>query len=447
MAIHPEISPDNAANPAAAPTMNVVKERLSNLSDTDDSGSVSLSGSSSLSSDKSAAIGIPGHSASSSPSPTIQSQSSLDSGHGSLPEAASHMAPPTSPTGPAAGKKAGIFSRLKKVSLGTGPNAALDVFNFEGDGVVFKGKLVGIADVEGARGDDMCQRAMLELNKALKLSKEHKARIIVSVAMSGLKIKDEKDATVLHHHPVPKISYIWRDQSDARSFGYICGTPDVGHKFYALKADKSADAVVGAIHRLFQLAFKMKQHEIDQHRKTHAGNSTGEPMPTANDAATGGAGSVLQTEEVNLLDLESELQVLSQGIQHMQTMQSQAGTAAGDAAWVADFGSEAWPSQAPPPAATAVEAEMSSASSTSSSQSDPWGRGGTPQSQRTITPDPFDTVGAMAASLAADPFAAPLPALVERSVPTAAVFTPAPWSHQSIPSPGTCIPIYWPVFP
>ncbi|OWA50846.1 hypothetical protein BV898_15350 [Hypsibius exemplaris] len=44
----------------------------------------------------------------------------------------------------------------------------------------------------------------------------------------------------MHQHAVARISYIWRDPSDQRSFGYVYGTPDSGHRVAAVKvADKS----------------------------------------------------------------------------------------------------------------------------------------------------------------------------------------------------------------
>ena len=70
--------------------------------------------------------------------------------------------------------------------------AAIDVFHFEGEGLQYRGKLIGIKDVEGPRGDEMCQAAMQEIVAALKQSKEHKARITISVSLHGLKLKDEK---------------------------------------------------------------------------------------------------------------------------------------------------------------------------------------------------------------------------------------------------------------
>ena len=75
------------------------------------------------------------------------------------------------------------------------PATSRDVFHFEGEGLQFKGKLIGIKDVESARGDGMCLMAMQDLKNGLKSSKEHKPKIGLSVSLSGLTIKDDK-ATV-----------------------------------------------------------------------------------------------------------------------------------------------------------------------------------------------------------------------------------------------------------
>lgn len=43
-----------------------------------------------------------------------------------------------------------------------------------------------------ARGDRMCQDALLELKTAIKASGEHKQRVLIHIAVDGLKIRDEK---------------------------------------------------------------------------------------------------------------------------------------------------------------------------------------------------------------------------------------------------------------
>lgn len=63
---------------------------------------------------------------------------------------------------------------------------------FMGEGQMFKGKLIGVLEVQEARGDRMCQDALQELKTAIKASGEHKQRILIHIAVDGLKIRDEK---------------------------------------------------------------------------------------------------------------------------------------------------------------------------------------------------------------------------------------------------------------
>jgi len=81
---------------------------------------------------------------------------------------------------------------------------------------MFKGKLIGVLEVQEARGDRMCQDALQELKTAIKASGEHKQRILIHIAVDGLKIRDEKTGDCLYHHPVHKISFIAQDMSDSR---------------------------------------------------------------------------------------------------------------------------------------------------------------------------------------------------------------------------------------
>ncbi|OWA51289.1 putative Protein disabled [Hypsibius exemplaris] len=144
---------------------------------------------------------------------------------------------------------------------------SLDSYHFAGEGVQFRGKLIGIKDVDDIRGDAMCRQAMHNLKAALKLpsTKENKTRITIGVSMYGLKIKDERGTIVLHQHPVPRISFVWRDQTDPRAFGYVYGTPSSGHRFAAIKVvDATADTVVGTIQQLFQISARLRQQEQER---------------------------------------------------------------------------------------------------------------------------------------------------------------------------------------
>ena len=63
---------------------------------------------------------------------------------------------------------------------------------FMGEGQLFKGKLIGVLEVQEARGDRMCQDALAELKTAIKASGEHKQKVLIHIAVDGLKIRDEK---------------------------------------------------------------------------------------------------------------------------------------------------------------------------------------------------------------------------------------------------------------
>uniref|UniRef100_A0A671QAE9 Disabled homolog 2-like n=1 Tax=Sinocyclocheilus anshuiensis TaxID=1608454 RepID=A0A671QAE9_9TELE len=66
---------------------------------------------------------------------------------------------------------------------------------FQGDGVRYKAKLIGVDDVPEARGDKMCQDSMMKLKGmaiAARSQGKHKQRIWVNISLTGIKIVDEK---------------------------------------------------------------------------------------------------------------------------------------------------------------------------------------------------------------------------------------------------------------
>ncbi|XP_010078908.1 PREDICTED: disabled homolog 2-like, partial [Pterocles gutturalis] len=108
---------------------------------------------------------------------------------------------------------------------------------FKGDGIRYKAKLIGINDVPEARGDKMSQDSMMKLKGmavAARSQGQHKQKIWVNISLSGIKIIDEKTGVIEHEHPVNKISFIARDVTDNRAFGYICGG-EGQHQFFAIK--------------------------------------------------------------------------------------------------------------------------------------------------------------------------------------------------------------------
>ncbi|KFM82731.1 Protein disabled, partial [Stegodyphus mimosarum] len=134
---------------------------------------------------------------------------------------------------------------------------------FEGEGVIFKAKLIGVESVPDARGDKMCQDAMQRLKLNVKNMGPHKRKINVCVSLQGIKIKDEKLTSVIYHHPVSLISFISQDITDARAFGYVFGSTDEPHQFIAIKTEKPAFHVVLALRDLFQTVLNTKQEQID----------------------------------------------------------------------------------------------------------------------------------------------------------------------------------------
>ena len=71
----------------------------------------------------------------------------------------------------------------------------------------------------------------------------------------------------LYHHPVHKISFIAQDMTDSRAFGYIYGSPENGHRFFGIKTEKAAGAVVVSMRDLFQVVFELKKKEMDEAKR------------------------------------------------------------------------------------------------------------------------------------------------------------------------------------
>ncbi|XP_042320008.1 disabled homolog 1 isoform X5 [Sceloporus undulatus] len=134
---------------------------------------------------------------------------------------------------------------------------------FKGDGVRYKAKLIGIDEVSAARGDKLCQDSMMKLKGIVAASRskgEHKQKIFLTVSFGGIKIFDEKTGLLQHHHAVHEISYIAKDITDHRAFGYVCGK-EGNHRFVAIKTAQAAEPVILDLRDLFQLIYELKQRE------------------------------------------------------------------------------------------------------------------------------------------------------------------------------------------
>ncbi|XP_053325351.1 disabled homolog 1 isoform X1 [Spea bombifrons] len=134
---------------------------------------------------------------------------------------------------------------------------------FKGDGVRYKAKLIGIDEVSAARGDKLCQDSMIKLKgiaAGARSKGEHKQKVFLTVSFGGIKIFDEKTGILYHHHAVHEISYIAKDITDHRAFGYVCGK-EGNHRFVAIKTAQAAEPVILDLRDLFQLIYELKQRE------------------------------------------------------------------------------------------------------------------------------------------------------------------------------------------
>ncbi|CAN9504376.1 unnamed protein product [Ophioblennius macclurei] len=154
---------------------------------------------------------------------------------------------------------------------------------FQGDGVRYKAKLIGIDDVPEARGDKMCQDSMMKLKGmavAARSQGKHKQRIWVNISMSGIKIIDERSGVIEHEHIVNKISFIARDVTDNRAFGYVCGA-EGQHQFFAIKTAQQAEPLVIDLKDLFQVIFNVRKKEAEASQKGENGSAV---VENGNDA-------------------------------------------------------------------------------------------------------------------------------------------------------------------
>nr|XP_040052993.1 disabled homolog 2 isoform X1 [Gasterosteus aculeatus aculeatus]XP_040052994.1 disabled homolog 2 isoform X1 [Gasterosteus aculeatus aculeatus]XP_040052995.1 disabled homolog 2 isoform X1 [Gasterosteus aculeatus aculeatus] len=213
------------------------------------------------------------------------------------PPAASAATPPTSPA--TATSKVPFRKEKKKVSEKTDEYL---LGRFQGDGVRYKAKLIGVDDVQDARGDKMSQDSMMKLKGmavAARSQGKHKQRIWVNISMSGIKIIDEKSGVIEHEHMVSKISFIARDVTDNRAFGYVCGA-EGQHQFFAIKTAQQAEPLVVDLKDLFQVIFNVRKKEVEASQKGENGSTV---VENGSGASPGVAAEVKAAQPVEQLDL------------------------------------------------------------------------------------------------------------------------------------------------
>ncbi|XP_051791173.1 disabled homolog 2-like isoform X2 [Erpetoichthys calabaricus] len=117
---------------------------------------------------------------------------------------------------------------------------------FQGEGVRYKAKLIGIDDVPSGQGDKMCRNSMMKLKgwAATAQSKgRHKQRIWLRVSTSGVRIIDERTGHVEHEHHIQQVTYVMKDRSDPRAFAYVFSHPK-GYKLMFIKTANVAESVI-----------------------------------------------------------------------------------------------------------------------------------------------------------------------------------------------------------
>ncbi|XP_014914207.1 disabled homolog 2 isoform X2 [Poecilia latipinna] len=198
-----------------------------------------------------------------------------------VPATADPSSPPTAstnspPPSPLTTTPKGLLRKEKRKVIEKTDEYLLS--RFQGDGVRYKAKLIGIDDVPEARGDKMCQDSMMKLKGmavAARSQGKHKQRIWVNISMSGIRIVDEKSGVIEHEHVVNKISFIARDVTDNRAFGYVCGA-EGQHQFFAIKTAQQAEPLVIDLKDLFQVIFNMRKKEAESSEKAQNGSAVAE---------------------------------------------------------------------------------------------------------------------------------------------------------------------------
>ncbi|CAF1246431.1 unnamed protein product [Rotaria sordida] len=156
---------------------------------------------------------------------------------------------------------------------------------FEGEGLPFKAKLIGMEDLSIDRDEKICLDSMFKLKAVVRARGEHKQKVQLTLTMSAVKVIDETTKAQIATHEIERISFVVIDPRDTRAFGYIYNTSDDRHQFWAIKTERAAAATVLALKELFELAFEQYTN-AENAKQPNQPTVTSTQAPTSNTPAS-----------------------------------------------------------------------------------------------------------------------------------------------------------------
>lgn len=192
------------------------------------------------------------------------------------------------------------------------------------DGVTSKAKIIGVEDVKQDTGDDVCNLAMVKLKAVVAAKKEHKQQVTIKMSLEGVHIIDLKTNEVIHKHPVNRISYIARDPTDPRAFGYIFKSENNELQYMALKTAGPAADVIITLKDLFEVVYDMRRLAKEQEKAKADGEPAGEAAPgvaaVPQAAAVAPVQQPVQQPVANIFDLDEPQQPAAQPVVQTQNL-------------------------------------------------------------------------------------------------------------------------------
>ncbi|UJR37122.1 hypothetical protein I4U23_029826 [Adineta vaga] len=165
------------------------------------------------------------------------------------------------------------------MSDATATTNGVKVNKFDGDGVPFKAKLIGMEDLSIDRDEKVCLDSMIKLKAMVRVRGEHKQKLQLNLTMNGIKVYDDTTKVQIASHEVERVSFVVLDPRDQRAFGYVYNTSDDRHQFWAIKTERQAALTVLAMKELFETAFeeftKSEKAKAQVNQTTVSTNVTG----------------------------------------------------------------------------------------------------------------------------------------------------------------------------